>query len=62
MLPTPTPTGKSLESRCSTCRFNETHRFTIAGKLTESRHCARHVPIFPDAMYCQLYEREPGAD
>lgn len=53
-----------MESKplCQSCRYNQVHRFTAAGVLTEARGCERHVPLFPKAMFCRLYEREPGAD
>jgi hypothetical protein len=37
-------------------------RFTVVGLVTEARGCERNIWLFPDAVYCQLYEREPGAD
>ncbi len=44
------------------CRFNLPTEYIMAGKFTTGRKCFHNVATFPQATYCPLYEREPGAD
>jgi hypothetical protein len=48
--------------RCATCRFNEPHRYILAGRWTDDRRCFHHIMSYPNATSCERYEREPGSD
>lgn len=45
---------------CRHCRDHRVDVVMLAGKLTESAHCANWFPAFPNG--CPYFYREPGAD
>ena len=50
------------QKSCRPCRHFTYQPCYVAGEFKMSEHCARWISSFPDATYCQYFEREPGSD
>jgi len=50
------------EKSCRPCRHFTYQPCYVAGEFQMSEHCGRWISSFPDATYCQYFEREPGSD
>jgi hypothetical protein len=47
---------------CRTCRHFTHSFYYLAGEATWGEVCDKRLSCFPEARYCQSFEREPGSD